>query len=37
MNVGAKETEDALKKELAETKDQVKILKERTMEVRQGK
>jgi hypothetical protein len=28
--------EDALKKELAETKDQVNILKERTAEVRQG-
>jgi hypothetical protein len=33
---GAKETEDALKKDLAETKDQVKILKERTAEVRKG-
>jgi hypothetical protein len=29
-------TEDALKKELAEIKDQVRILKERTAEVRQG-
>jgi hypothetical protein len=28
--------EDALKKELVETKDQVKVLKERTAEVRQG-
>jgi hypothetical protein len=37
MNAGAKETEDALKKELVETKDQVRILKERTAEVRQGK
>jgi hypothetical protein len=37
MNAGAKKTEDALKKELAETKDQVKILKERTTEVHQGK
>jgi hypothetical protein len=36
MNSGAKETEDALKKELAETKDQVRILKERTTKVRQG-
>jgi hypothetical protein len=27
---------DALKKELVETKDQVKVLKERTAEVRQG-
>jgi hypothetical protein len=27
---------DALKKELAETKDQVRILKERIVEVRQG-
>jgi acetyl-CoA carboxylase alpha subunit len=33
---GAKETEDALKKELAETKYQVKIIQERTAEVRQG-
>jgi hypothetical protein len=32
MNSGAKEAEDALEKELAETKDQVKILKERTTE-----
>jgi hypothetical protein len=37
MNASAKETEDALKKEMAETKDQVRILKERTVEVRQGK
>jgi hypothetical protein len=36
MGSGTKETEDALKKELAETKDLVKILKERTVEVRQG-
>jgi hypothetical protein len=28
--------EDALKKVLVETKDQVRILKERTTEVRQG-
>jgi hypothetical protein len=37
MDVGARETEDALKKELAETKDQVTVLKERTAEVRHGK
>jgi hypothetical protein len=37
MSAGAKETEDTLKKELAETKDQVKILKERTTKTRQGK
>jgi hypothetical protein len=37
MNSGTKETEDDLKKELAETKDQVRILKERTAEVHQGK
>jgi uncharacterized membrane protein len=30
-----KETEDTLKKELAETKDQVRILKKRTAEVRE--
>jgi hypothetical protein len=36
MEAGAKKTKDALKKELAETKDQVRILKERTAEVRQG-
>jgi hypothetical protein len=36
MGSGTKETEDALKKELEETKDQVRILKERTTEVRQG-
>jgi hypothetical protein len=36
MGSGAKETEGALKKELEETKDQVKILKERTAEVRRG-
>jgi hypothetical protein len=36
MNVGAKGTEDTLKKELAETKNQIRILKERTAEVRQG-
>jgi hypothetical protein len=34
MNAGTKETEDAPKKELAETKDQVRVLKERTAEVR---
>jgi hypothetical protein len=28
--------EDALKKELAETKDQVKVLKDRTTEVQEG-
>lgn len=33
MNSGARETEGTLKKELAETKDQVKVLKERTVEV----
>jgi hypothetical protein len=37
MNSGAIRTVDRLKKELAETKDQVRILKERTTEVRQGK
>jgi hypothetical protein len=37
MDVGARETEEALKKELAVSKDQVMILKERTVEVRQGK
>jgi hypothetical protein len=36
MCAGAKETEDALKKEHAETKDQVTVLKERTMEVQKG-
>jgi hypothetical protein len=36
MGSGAKETEDTVKKELAETKDQVKILKERTSEIRHG-
>jgi hypothetical protein len=35
MGSSTKETEDSLKKELAETKDQVRILKERTAEVRQ--
>jgi hypothetical protein len=33
---GAKETEEALKKELSETKDQVKVLKDRTKEAREG-
>jgi hypothetical protein len=33
---GARETETTLEKELAETKDQVTILKERTTEVQQG-
>jgi hypothetical protein len=37
MDVGARETEEALKKELAVTKDQVTVLKERTAEVHQGK
>jgi hypothetical protein len=36
MDVGARETEDALKKELAEVKDQVTAIKERTAEVRHG-
>jgi hypothetical protein len=36
MCVGAKETEDALKKELVETKDQVTVLKERTAKVQKG-
>jgi hypothetical protein len=36
MCAGAKETEDALKKELTETKDQVTVLKERTAEVQKG-
>jgi hypothetical protein len=36
MRSGAKEMEDALKKELAKAKDQVRILKERTVEVRQS-
>jgi hypothetical protein len=37
MDVGARETKEALKKELAETKNQVTVLKERTAEVRQDK
>jgi hypothetical protein len=37
MDAGARETENALKKELAEVKDQVTVLKERTTEVRHGK
>jgi hypothetical protein len=37
MDVGARETEEALKKELAATKDQVTVLKERTAKVCQGK
>jgi hypothetical protein len=36
MDVGAKETEDGLKKELTEVKNQVTTLKERTAEVRRG-
>jgi hypothetical protein len=36
MSSGTKETEDALEKELVETKDQVKILKGRTVEVWEG-
>jgi hypothetical protein len=36
MDVGARKTEDALKKELAGVKNQVTFLKERTAEVRQG-
>jgi hypothetical protein len=35
MGSGTKKMEDALMKELAETKDQVRILKERTTEIRQ--
>jgi hypothetical protein len=37
MGVDAWETEEALKKELSATKDQVMVLKDRTAEVRQGK
>jgi hypothetical protein len=37
MDTGARETKNALKKELAEVKDQVTVLKERTAEVRHGK
>jgi hypothetical protein len=37
MYAGAKETEVTLKKKLAETKDQVRIPKERTVELRQGR
>jgi hypothetical protein len=37
MYAGAKETEVTLKKKLAETKDQVRIPKERTAELRQGR
>jgi hypothetical protein len=33
----AKEKEEALKKDLSETKDQVKVLKEKTKEVQDGK
>jgi hypothetical protein len=36
MCPGARETEDGLKKELAETKDRVTVLKERTAEVQRG-
>jgi wobble nucleotide-excising tRNase len=36
MCTSAKEKEDTLKKELAETNDQVKVLKERTAEVQKG-
>jgi hypothetical protein len=36
MSSGARETEGALK-ELAEVKDQVMVLKERTAEVQRGK
>jgi hypothetical protein len=36
MDAGARETEDALKKELVEVKDQVTAIKERTAEVRHG-
>jgi hypothetical protein len=34
MGVGARETEEAPKKALAATKDQVTVLKEKTAEVR---
>jgi hypothetical protein len=37
MDAGARETENALKKDLAKVKDQVTTIKERTMEVRHGK
>jgi hypothetical protein len=37
MDAGARETENALKKELAEDKDQVTTIKERTAEVCHGK
>jgi hypothetical protein len=37
MDVGARETENALKKELAEVKDQVTTIKERIAEVRHVK
>jgi hypothetical protein len=37
MDAGARETENALKKELAEVKDQVTAIKERNAEVRHGK
>jgi hypothetical protein len=37
MRPGATEVEDALKKELAETKDQVKVLKERTTAVQESR
>jgi hypothetical protein len=36
MDAGARETENALKKELAEVKDQVTTIKERTAEVHHG-
>jgi hypothetical protein len=37
MDAGARETENALKKEMAEGKDQVTVIKERTAEVHHGK
>jgi hypothetical protein len=37
MDAGARETENALKKELVEVKDQVTAIKERTAEVHHGK
>jgi hypothetical protein len=37
MDASGRETENALKKELAEVKDQVTAIKERTAEVRHGK
>jgi hypothetical protein len=33
---GTKEVEEALKRELSEAKEQVKVLKERTKKVREG-